>query len=424
VREYYWGSNGTVARICLTLRSAHRLSPKAEYLDTCVDQIAYLYGRNYHARSMVTQDGKDPPMSPHDRRSGGDAILEPYPGYLIGGPWPTAKHWQDVQSDYETNEVAINWNAALVYALAGFVEPGAWSGEGGAPTCGGPAAPYGEDDAGGPSELIDDVEDGDEALAEGMAKGGTWYSFIEPGAQSSGFEATEVDREGSVYAAHLKAGPTSEWGGGLGIVLNPDRGPFNACTTTGITFWAKGTRCGQPLQVRIADVSSQPDGKVCTACYDHFTTAVRLTEGWAKYTITWDAFTKAGWGKPQAKAIDLERMYQILFQWPTGAGVEFWVDDVAFTTARDGSSRCTSDGVGGAGGAEGSAGNAGSSNAGSNAGGAAASGASGVPAEDVAARGGCGCRLAGRPERPLGAGLLALLGLALLRRRGRGRPDA
>ena len=30
--------------------------------------------------------------------------------------------WHDVQKDFRTNEIAINWNAALVYALAAFLQ--------------------------------------------------------------------------------------------------------------------------------------------------------------------------------------------------------------------------------------------------------------------------------------------------------------
>jgi endoglucanase len=66
-------------------------------------------------------------MFPHDRRSGGDQNAAPWPGYLVGGPWPTAIDWHDVQDDYETNEVAINWNGALIFALAAFVEPDKFS---------------------------------------------------------------------------------------------------------------------------------------------------------------------------------------------------------------------------------------------------------------------------------------------------------
>lgn len=38
---------------------------------------------------------------------------------LVGGSHPGAKSWRDEQADFRTNEIAINWNAALIYALAG-----------------------------------------------------------------------------------------------------------------------------------------------------------------------------------------------------------------------------------------------------------------------------------------------------------------
>jgi endoglucanase len=49
-------------------------------------------------------------------------VADPWPGYLVGGPHPKAGDWHDEQADYRTNEIAINWNAALVYALAAFLE--------------------------------------------------------------------------------------------------------------------------------------------------------------------------------------------------------------------------------------------------------------------------------------------------------------
>jgi len=118
--RYYWGCNGTVARQVLNLQVANRISPKPEYLDTALDAIAHLFGRNYYSRSYVTGLGRQPPMKPHDRRSGADGIGAPWPGYLVGGGH-SATGWNDTQADYETNEIAINWQGALVYALAGFV---------------------------------------------------------------------------------------------------------------------------------------------------------------------------------------------------------------------------------------------------------------------------------------------------------------
>lgn len=118
---YYWGVNGAVARTCMLLQVANQLSPKPEYLDCCVAQIAHLFGRNYYGRSFVTGEGKDPPLHPHHRPSGADGIDQPFPGLLVGGAQPMFSSWQDTEDDYTTNEVAINWNGALAYALAGFL---------------------------------------------------------------------------------------------------------------------------------------------------------------------------------------------------------------------------------------------------------------------------------------------------------------
>jgi len=120
---HYWGCNGTVARQAINLQVAHHLTGEERYSATMLDGLNYLFGRNPFGRSYVTGLGDRPPMFPHDRRSGGDKLAAPWPGYLAGGPWPKATDWYDVEEDYRTNEIAINWNGALIYALAAFVEP-------------------------------------------------------------------------------------------------------------------------------------------------------------------------------------------------------------------------------------------------------------------------------------------------------------
>jgi endoglucanase len=131
--NYYWGSNGSVPRTCMLLQLANRLAPKADYLDTCVDQISWTFGRNYYNRSQVTGLGINPPMNPHHRPSKADGIVNPWPGLLVGGGNNTstqaagnkngATNWTDDVEAYELNEVAINWNAPLTYALASFLDP-------------------------------------------------------------------------------------------------------------------------------------------------------------------------------------------------------------------------------------------------------------------------------------------------------------
>jgi hypothetical protein len=42
----------------------------------------------------------------------------------VGGPsegTPIATTWLDLTEDFRSNEVAINWNGALVYALASYL---------------------------------------------------------------------------------------------------------------------------------------------------------------------------------------------------------------------------------------------------------------------------------------------------------------
>ena len=121
--KYFWGCNGDAAQQVQTLHVADRVRPNPVYVSASLDALGHLFGRNPYGRSFVTGVGYRPPMHPHDRRSGADAARNPWPGYLIGGGWPKASDWQDVQDSYRTNEIAINWNATLIYALARFVSP-------------------------------------------------------------------------------------------------------------------------------------------------------------------------------------------------------------------------------------------------------------------------------------------------------------
>jgi endoglucanase len=115
--RYWWGCNGILARQSLILYAAYLISSEFKYIHAIVDIVDYLFGRNYYGRSYITGLGYLPPMYPHDRRSAADGIDPPWPGYLVGGG-ETATDWTDDQTDYRTNEIAINWQAALVYALA------------------------------------------------------------------------------------------------------------------------------------------------------------------------------------------------------------------------------------------------------------------------------------------------------------------
>lgn len=132
-KDYVWGSNAVVANYAMQLLVANALRPDARYRDAALDHIHYLLGRNTHSLSFVSAVGENAMRHPHHRPSGADRNDAPWPGFLAGGPnarrqdeamkklpdgLAPAKMYLDGQASYATNEVAINWNAPLVFVLA------------------------------------------------------------------------------------------------------------------------------------------------------------------------------------------------------------------------------------------------------------------------------------------------------------------
>ncbi len=129
--DFVWGSNAVALNQAMMLIQGYRLNARREYLDAAQSLFDYVLGRNAINRSFVTGYGSMQPMHPHHRISQADGIVEPAPGMLIGGPtalqidareckvpYPSkvpAKSYLDDVCSYTTTEVAINWNAPLVY---------------------------------------------------------------------------------------------------------------------------------------------------------------------------------------------------------------------------------------------------------------------------------------------------------------------
>ncbi|WP_053982213.1 glycoside hydrolase family 9 protein [Marinagarivorans algicola] len=137
-RDFRWGSNGVAANKALALIDINKLVPNPQYLETAQALVDYILGRNPNGLSYLTGFGENTPMHPHHRVSEVDGIQAPIPGMLAGGPHKgyqdkkecnvkynvdydpsiPSKAYFDHWCSYATNEVAINWNAALVYVLA------------------------------------------------------------------------------------------------------------------------------------------------------------------------------------------------------------------------------------------------------------------------------------------------------------------
>ena len=130
--DYVWGSNGVAADYGVALLIANALHPDRRYVEAALENLHYLLGRNTFSLSWVSQLGEHSFQHLHHRPSGANGG-RPWPGLMAGGPnrnrqdpvlkalpdLPPARLYVDDQASYASNEVAINWNASLVFLLAG-----------------------------------------------------------------------------------------------------------------------------------------------------------------------------------------------------------------------------------------------------------------------------------------------------------------
>nr|GFC47660.1 hypothetical protein [Tanacetum cinerariifolium] len=128
--DYVWGSNATAANQGIALVQAYRLTGDRKYLRAALTNLDYLLGRNATGYCFVTGCGTRSPQHPHHRLSEADGVAAPVPGLLVGGPNPGRQDkcaypaalaplaYSDSVCSYASNEIAINWNAPLVYLAA------------------------------------------------------------------------------------------------------------------------------------------------------------------------------------------------------------------------------------------------------------------------------------------------------------------
>ena len=141
--EYPWGSNSNILNRAFMLGLAYDFTGDAGYRNAVIDALDYILGRNPLDRSYVSGYGERPMQHPHHRfwaRAVDRNLPPPAPGALSGGPNSTAPAdavarrliadgcapqtcWQDDIRAYSLNEVAINWNAPLVWVATFLDEP-------------------------------------------------------------------------------------------------------------------------------------------------------------------------------------------------------------------------------------------------------------------------------------------------------------
>jgi hypothetical protein len=216
-------------------------------------------------------------------------------------------------------------------------------------------------------ELIDDMEDNDEFVAEIAGRSGRWVTDNDGSGttvpvKSANFPMTELvggdARAGSTYAVHLDAQgfQGGMWGAFVSVHFKyPDATPYDASAYCGFHFWAKRGIDDESfplsIEVRVPDRYTIPVDGNCTDpaaggaagavgfCYDHHKRTVSLSSEWAEYTIFFDQLKQGNWsGFEQSPLgeIDETSIASIEFFMVKPQALELWVDDVSFIKKPEG----------------------------------------------------------------------------------------
>jgi endoglucanase len=195
----------------------------------------------------------------------------------------------------------------------------------------------------GDGALIDDGEDGNNQSLPNGGRGGYWYTFkdkgtttVEPEAGAfGGTFAMSEGGHGSSWGArfHGKIGTGAVVFSGLGVNFVDPKGEYDASRYAGVTFWAKRAENSTgKVRLKVPDVNTDPEGKVCTECFNDFGTDLMLTTEWKQYVVPWKSLRQlGGWGAPHKPHVTPEKIYGLQFQIQVpSASYDVVIDDVKF----------------------------------------------------------------------------------------------
>jgi hypothetical protein len=182
----------------------------------------------------------------------------------------------------------------------------------------------------GRQPLIDDFEDGDDAIQPLEGRVGFWRwarEIDQPGTAPALIpvqrpEATRANR----LAEHVKGGQLVDWGATVEFNFRP--ACYDASTYIGVTFQARGP--GR-LYVAPREVSVIPiaEGGSCDHdCYNPHVSKVDLDSAWHFYQVRWSDLRQRGIGKP---GLDPRHLHSLAFLIrPEDTPYDLWLDDVRF----------------------------------------------------------------------------------------------
>jgi hypothetical protein len=193
--------------------------------------------------------------------------------------------------------------------------------------------------------MISDGEANNNQTNPIQARGGYWYTFVDKagssvtplsGDQGGTFTMSEGGANNTKYAAHMfgSVGGADVVYAGMGLNFVDPKGQYDASKYGGISFWAKkGPGSTSNMRLKVPDVNTDPDGKVCTACFNDFGMDFVLSEQWQQFTVPFSSMKQIkDWGSPHTSGIVPSKIYGMQFQVnEKNSKFDIWVDEIQFT---------------------------------------------------------------------------------------------
>jgi endoglucanase len=195
----------------------------------------------------------------------------------------------------------------------------------------------------GPTGQIDDFEDNNNQTNVLEGRGGYWYTFVDKvgstvwpeAGEAGGTFAPSEGGHNSKYAGEFKGkiGTGSIVFGALGMNFQDPKAMYDASKYEGITFFAKrGANSTGKVRLKVPDVSTDPEGGMCSECFNDFGADLNLTEQWQRIVLPFREMKQMeGWGAPRKAHIDPAKLFGM--QWQVnvpGSDYDIFIDNVGF----------------------------------------------------------------------------------------------
>lgn len=185
----------------------------------------------------------------------------------------------------------------------------------------------------GSSFLLDDFEDGDDAVAPLEGRQGVWRWARETDAPGTAPALIPVPRSDATarnrLALHVRGARLDDWGATIELDFRPRC--YDATRYAGVSFQASGP--GRVyLALRQVDVIPIAEGGICERdCHNPHLIKLDLTADFQSYAVRWSEVRQRGINRPP---LDPSRLHSIaLLIRPEDTPYDVWLDDVRFLPA-------------------------------------------------------------------------------------------